>query len=54
MPKITLLHMPLAEQAQMLAALHRARLRRCQHDRSIKTFLVYSGDPTPTDLTVVL
>jgi hypothetical protein len=24
MPKITLLHMPLAEQAQMLAALHRA------------------------------
>src|SRR5215471_7344146 len=29
-------------------------LRRCHHGRSVKTFLFYTGDPIPTDLTVVL
>ena len=25
----------------------------CHHDRSVTTFLFYTGDPIPTDLTVV-
>ena len=32
----------------------REPLRRCHHDRVVKTFLFYTGDPIPTDLTVVL
>jgi hypothetical protein len=32
----------------------REPLRRCHHDRSVKTFLFYTGDAIPTDLTVVL
>jgi hypothetical protein len=32
----------------------REPLCRCHHGRSVKTFLFYTGDPIPTDLTVVL
>jgi hypothetical protein len=32
----------------------REPLRRCHLDRSVTTFLFYTGDPIPTDLTVVL
>ena len=32
----------------------REPVRRCHHDRSVTTFLFYTGDPIPTDLTVVL
>ena len=32
----------------------REPLRRCHHDTSVKTFLFYTGDAIPTDLTVVL
>ena len=32
----------------------REPMRRCHHDRSVTTFLFYTGEPIPTDLTVVL
>ena len=32
----------------------REPLRRCHHDKSVETFLFYTADPIPTDLTVVL
>jgi hypothetical protein len=32
----------------------REPVRRCHHDRSVTTFLFYTGDPIPADLTVVL
>lgn len=31
----------------------REPLRRCHHDRMVTTFLFYTGDPIPADLTVV-
>ena len=32
----------------------REPLRRCHQDTSVTTFLFYTGDPIPADLTVVL
>jgi hypothetical protein len=32
----------------------REPVRRCHHDRSVTTFLFYTGEPIPADLTVVL
>ena len=32
----------------------REPLRRCHQDALVKTFLFYTGDPIPADLTVVL
>jgi hypothetical protein len=32
----------------------REPVRRCHHDRSVITFLFYTGEPMPADLTVVL
>jgi hypothetical protein len=32
----------------------REPVRRCHHDRSVTTFLFYTGEPIPPDLTVVL
>ena len=32
----------------------REPVRRCHHDRAVTTFLFYTGEPIPTDLTVVL
>jgi hypothetical protein len=32
----------------------REPVRRCHQDASVKTFLFYTGDPIPVDLTVVL
>ena len=32
----------------------REPLRHCHHDPTVKTFLFYTGDPIPPDLTVVL
>ena len=32
----------------------REPLRRCHQERSVTTFLFYTGDPIPADLTVVL
>src|SRR5215467_4238802 len=32
----------------------REPVRRCHHERAVTTFLFYTGEPIPTDLTVVL
>jgi hypothetical protein len=32
----------------------REPLRRCHYDPAVKTFLFYTGDPIPPDVTVVL
>ena len=32
----------------------REPVRRCHQDAAVKTFLFYTGDPIPADLTVVL
>ncbi len=32
----------------------REAVRRCHHNGSVTTFLFYTGDPIPADLTVVL
>jgi hypothetical protein len=32
----------------------REPMRRCHHGRSVTTFLFYTGEPIPSDLTVML
>jgi hypothetical protein len=47
-------HGGIVRAARVLRGDVREPVHRCHHDRSVTTFLLYTGAPSPDDLTVVL